>query len=244
MKITGSYDIEADRETVWRALNDPEVLRACIPGCESLEKADDNTLNAEVTAKVGPVKAKFAGSVELKDLNPPESYRIEGSGKGGAAGFAKGGADVRLSENGSGGTTLSYEADAQVGGKLAQIGSRLIDGTARKLADQFFDNFRNYLTPGVAPTEPAAAPAPEPVEVPEAETEPEPAPAPEPETEPKPEPRKEPERAREPQAAPTAPRTAGAEPGPTPAEPRLGLPAWVWLLGAVILILVLVALVS
>lgn len=162
MKITGSYDIDADRETVWKALNDPEVLKDCIPGCESLEMTGENELTAAVTAKVGPVKAKFNGSVELKDLSPPSSYRIEGSGKGGAAGFAKGGADVSLEEKDDGGTLLTYEADAQVGGKLAQVGGRLIDGTARKMADQFFARFRDHVESSSAeaaratPQEPAA----------------------------------------------------------------------------------------
>lgn len=233
MKITGTYELEADRQAVWEALNDPEVLKACIPGCESLDKTGENELTATVTAKVGPVKAKFNGSVELKDLNPPASYRIEGSGKGGAAGFAKGGADVRLEERDGGGTVLSYDVDAQVGGKLAQIGSRLIDGTAKKLADQFFDNFRAHVeTPAEAtsaaadaaaetPDAPAAtdtiAPETAANDAPEAAVDPAPAP----------------------QAAPAQP------PKPTAAPQKAsGLPAWVWFLGAAGLILVLVTLVS
>ena len=136
MELTGERRIEAPRETVWQALNDPEVLKAAIPGCQELEKTADNAFAATVQAKVGPVKATFAGAVELA----PESYRISGEGTGGAAGFARGGAWVRLAEDG-GATVLTYEADAQVGGKLAQIGSRLIQGTARKLAGQFFDRF-------------------------------------------------------------------------------------------------------
>jgi carbon monoxide dehydrogenase subunit G len=120
-----------------QALNDPEVLKLCIPGCEELDKTSDTGFAAKVRAKVGPVSARFAGAVTLSELNPPESYTISGEGKGGAAGFAKGGAKVHLAEDG-GATTLSYEVDAQVGGKLAQIGSRLISGTAKKMADDFF----------------------------------------------------------------------------------------------------------
>ncbi|MCG8649802.1 MAG: carbon monoxide dehydrogenase subunit G, partial [Pirellulales bacterium] len=140
MQMTGEYRIEAARETVWAALNDPEVLKACIPGCEELEKTSDTGFAAKVKAKVGPVSAKFAGAVTLSDINPPESYTISGEGKGGAAGFAKGGAKVRLDEDGSA-TLLHYEVDATVGGKLAQIGARLIDGTAKKMADDFFGKF-------------------------------------------------------------------------------------------------------
>ncbi|MDF1734196.1 MAG: SRPBCC domain-containing protein [Minwuia sp.] len=237
MKITGTYELEADRQKVWEALNDPDVLRACIPGCESLDKTGENELTATVTAKVGPVKAKFNGSVELKDLNPPESYRIEGSGKGGAAGFAKGGADVRLDARDGGGTVLSYEVDAQVGGKLAQIGSRLIDGTAKKLADQFFTNFREHVeTPGDTPAPDADAPAAEPVQ-PVAPTDPADAETPAPELAVSDVPQPETEMRPTPKAAPSQP------PRPEPAGSR-GLPAWIWFLGAAGLILVLVALVS
>ena len=144
MQMTGEQRIAAPRETVWEALNDPEVLKACIPGCEEIEKVSDTEMNAKVKAKVGPVSAKFQGSVTLSDLNPPESYRISGEGKGGAAGFAKGGAVVQLAEDGDG-TLLTYEVDAQVGGKLAQIGSRLIDGTAKKLAGDFFEALNQHV---------------------------------------------------------------------------------------------------
>ena len=140
MQLTGEYRIPAPRERVWEMLNDADVLRACIPGCESLEAEGSDKLNAKVTTKIGPVKATFNGSVTLEDLNPPESYRISGEGKGGVAGFAKGGADVKLAEDGEA-TILTYTADAQVGGKLAQLGGRLIDSTARKMADQFFGKF-------------------------------------------------------------------------------------------------------
>ncbi len=140
MEMTGEYRIPAPRETVWAALNDPVVLQSCIPGCESLERGAENEFKATVRAKVGPVSARFSGKVTLSDFDPPKSYRISGEGQGGAAGFAKGGAVVNLEEDGTG-TILRYTADAQVGGKLAQIGSRLIDGTAKKLADEFFEAF-------------------------------------------------------------------------------------------------------
>lgn len=140
MDMNGSYDIAAPREAVWAALNDVEVLKACIPGCESITKHSDTELEATVSAKVGPVKAKFTGAVTLSDIDPPNGYTISGEGKGGAAGFAKGGAKVSLVDAGAG-TTLSYEVNANVGGKLAQIGSRLIDSTAKKMADQFFSKF-------------------------------------------------------------------------------------------------------
>tara|TARA_R110002110_G_C13010022_1_gene676738 strand:+ start:83 stop:538 length:456 start_codon:yes stop_codon:yes gene_type:complete len=140
MDMSGEYWIPASRETVWQALNDPDVLRECIPGCDSLDKTSETSFEARVTAKVGPVKAKFGGEVELTDINPPQSYKISGQGKGGAAGFAKGGAEVSLEEDGAE-TILRYEVNATVGGKLAQIGSRLVDSTARKMADQFFGKF-------------------------------------------------------------------------------------------------------
>jgi hypothetical protein len=263
MKITGSYDIEADRQAVWEALNDPDVLRDCIPGCDSLEMTGENELTATVTAKVGPVKAKFNGQVELKDLNPPESYRIEGSGKGGAAGFAKGGANVVLTETEGGGTNLSYEADAQVGGKLAQIGGRLIDGTAKKMADQFFASFRERVAGGgggEAATEEEAAPDKEPAVEVEPSGDPDPAPAPE---APKPAAEAEPktveesaeEQAEREEAAKAAATAAVAGAGVAPEaghavppaggeDSKSGLPAWVWFVGAVALILVLVALVT
>ncbi|MGI9507933.1 MAG: SRPBCC family protein [Geminicoccaceae bacterium] len=155
MDMSGEYRIAAPRDKVWAGLNDPETLRASIPGCESLEKTGDNAFAAKVKAKVGPVKATFNGDVTLSDIKPPESYTISGEGKGGAAGFAKGGADVKLADDGDGGTILTYTAKADVGGKLAQLGSRLIDGTSKKMADEFFSNFREQ----VAPAEPAAAEA-------------------------------------------------------------------------------------
>jgi carbon monoxide dehydrogenase subunit G len=168
MDMTGEYRIPAPREKVWAALNDPAMLKAALPGCESLEKRSETEYAAVVVAKVGPVKARFNGNVALSNLNPPESYTIAGEGKGGAAGFAKGGAEVHLTEDGDA-TVLRYTAKADVGGKLAQLGSRLIDGTAKKLADEFFDNFRKQLTPAEAVPEgplearfePAREPEPE-----------------------------------------------------------------------------------
>ncbi len=141
MDMTGEYRIPAPRQKVWEALNNPDVLRAAIPGCESLEKLSDTEMTGRISAKVGPVSAKFSGKVTLSDLDPPNGYRISGEGSGGAAGFAKGGATVRLADDDAGGTILSYKVDAQIGGKLAQIGSRLIDGVARKMAEDFFGRF-------------------------------------------------------------------------------------------------------
>jgi hypothetical protein len=163
MDMTGEYRIPASRDQVWAALNDADTLKASLPGCETLERISDREFAATVVAKVGPVKAKFNGNVTLSNLNPPESYTISGEGKGGAAGFAKGGADVRLVEDGDV-TVLTYAAKADVGGKLAQLGSRLIDGTARKMADEFFDNFARQVAapaPEVA-AEPISAPEPSP----------------------------------------------------------------------------------
>ena len=140
MEMSGNHFIAADRETVWAALSNPEVLKSSIPGCTELEMQSDTEMTATVVTKIGPVKATFKGAVVLENINPPESYTIGGEGKGGIAGFAKGGADVQLKEM-DGGTELSYQVDAKVGGKLAQLGSRLIDSTAKKLAEQFFENF-------------------------------------------------------------------------------------------------------
>jgi carbon monoxide dehydrogenase subunit G len=146
MDMQGEERIEAPIQTVWEALNDPEVLKACIPGCESLEKKSDTNLEAVVTLKIGPIKAKFQGAVELKNLKPPHSYTIQGEGKGGIAGFAKGGADVTLKEDGAAATVLTYTAKADVGGKMAQLGSRLINSTSKKLAGQFFDTFNKKVS--------------------------------------------------------------------------------------------------
>jgi carbon monoxide dehydrogenase subunit G len=140
MEMSGENRIPASQEKVWAALNDPEILKASIPGCQALEKTSDTEMTATVLAKVGPVKATFKGNVTLSNIDPPNGYTISGEGKGGVAGFAKGGADVKLTPDGDG-TVLAYKVNAQVGGKLAQIGARLIDATAKQMADQFFDRF-------------------------------------------------------------------------------------------------------
>ena len=145
MEMTGEYRIEASRQKVWDALNDPEILKQSIPGCEEIERISDTELAAKVVAKVGPVKAKFSGQVTISDLDPPNSYRISGEGKGGAAGFAKGGANISLKSDGEA-TVVNYEVDATGGGKLAQLGARLIDGTAKKMAGDFFKNFAEVVT--------------------------------------------------------------------------------------------------
>ncbi len=186
MDMTGEHRIPAPRDAVWAALNDPAVLRASIPGCEELNQVSPTELTAKVTAKIGPVKQRFNGDVFLEDVNPPESYTLKGEGKG-TAGFAKGGAKVALAEDG-GETVLRYEAHADIGGKLAQLGSRLVHGTAKKMADEFFTNFARHVTsahepagavPAAPPAEPEAAPAAA-APAPATATGPEPAAAPEP----------------------------------------------------------------
>jgi uncharacterized protein len=147
MDMSGEERIAAKREIVWAALNNPDILSACIPGCQSLEMASPTEMTATVKIKIGPVSATFKGEVTLSELNPPESYKISGEGKGGVAGFAKGGALVTLREEGDE-TVLSYNVDAQIGGKLAQLGSRLIDSTAKKLATQFFSEFGKAVGEG------------------------------------------------------------------------------------------------
>jgi carbon monoxide dehydrogenase subunit G len=166
MELTGTRLIAADRATVWAALNNPETLKACIPGCQELSGSADEGFEATVVQKVGPVKATFKGAVTLEDVNAPESYRIVGEGKGGAAGFAKGQAAVALSETAEG-TELAYTVDAKVGGKLAQIGSRLIDGTARKLSGEFFETFSVLAADGQSVPSPAVEAAPAPAAAPE-----------------------------------------------------------------------------
>jgi carbon monoxide dehydrogenase subunit G len=149
MDMTGEERIAASREVVWAALNDPEVLKQCIPGCESLERVSDTEMTAKVKLTIGPVSARFSGKVTLSEIDPPNGYRIAGEGSGGAAGYAKGSALVRLVEDGDG-TVLRYEAKADVGGKLAQLGSRLIDATAKKLAGEFFSKFGTVVGPVAA----------------------------------------------------------------------------------------------
>ena len=144
MDMSGEYRIEASIDTVWAAIQNPDILKAAIPGCEELDKTSDTEMSAKVSLKIGPVKAKFAGEVELQDMIEPTSLKIQGEGKGGIAGFAKGGADVQLAADGDE-TILTYTAKAQVGGKIAQLGSRLIQSTAAKLADKFFANLKDQI---------------------------------------------------------------------------------------------------
>ncbi len=150
MTMTGQVLLPADRATVWAALNDPAVLKQSIPGCQELDKTGDTEFTATAKVAVGPVKATFKGKVNLTDIDPPNGYRISGEGQGGVAGFAKGGAKVRLENGEGGGTQLHYDVEAHVGGKLAQLGGRLINGVAKKYADEFFTNFAKALAPGEA----------------------------------------------------------------------------------------------
>lgn len=145
MQLTGEYSLPAKPADVWRALNDPDVLRRCIPGCQSLEKLSDTAFKATVGTRIGPLQATFNGEVTLSDLDPPNGYTISGSGSGGVVGAARGGAKVRLTPEGDG-TKLTYDVDAQVTGKIAQLGSRLIDSTAKMMAGQFFDTFRDIVS--------------------------------------------------------------------------------------------------
>lgn len=147
MTMTGEVQLAAPRQVVWEKLNDPAILKACIPGCEELEKTADGGFQAVAKMKVGPVSARFKGKVTLSDLDPPNGYRISGEGEGGVAGFAKGGAVVGLTDK-DGGTLLSYNVEAQIGGKLAQLGQRLINGAAKKLADEFFVKFAEQVQAG------------------------------------------------------------------------------------------------
>lgn len=150
MTMTGTVTLPAERQKVWTALLDPEVLKRAIPGCEEMEKKSDTEYAAKVKIAVGPIKARFAGAVTLTDIDVPNACTITGEGQGGIAGFAKGGAKVRLEDIPEGGTLLSYDVEANVGGKLAQLGGRLIDSVAKKFADQFFNNFAKELTPETA----------------------------------------------------------------------------------------------
>lgn len=147
MTMTGEVQLPASKDTVWAKLNDADVLKACIPGCEELEKLSDTEFKAVAVSKIGPVKARFKGNVHLTDLDPPNGYRISGEGDGGVAGFAKGGATVSLADK-DGGTLLTYNVEAQIGGKLAQLGQRLVNGAAKKVADDFFANFAKAVSGG------------------------------------------------------------------------------------------------
>lgn len=233
MELSGNHRIDAPRDRVWAALNDPQVLKEAIPGCEEVEKVSDTEFTAKVRAKVGPVSAKFAGAVILSDLNPPESYRIAGEGKGGAAGFARGGANVRLEED-SGATVLHYDVDAKVGGKLAQVGSRLIKGTAEKMANDFFARLsaavENHGKPAGAPREAAGAPGAAGKDADLGE-EPEPEPVTKPEPGPPP-----PEPAAQPEPAPS--QTVRGKDAATPAR---GLKPVVWAIALVVIVAILLA---
>lgn len=200
MDMSGEQIIPAPRAMVWAALNDPEILKQAIPGCEVIEKHSDTELSATVVAKVGPVKATFKGKVTLSDIDPPNGYTISGEGQGGAAGFGKGGAKVALSDVPEG-TKLAYTASAQVGGKLAQIGARLVDGAAKKMADDFFVRF-NEIVAAKASAEAAPAAAPEAAA----------------------------------SAAPAVPPPAAAQ-SATPATGG-GIPAWAWIGGLIVVVLV------
>ncbi|MDB5368928.1 MAG: Carbon monoxide dehydrogenase [Roseomonas sp.] len=164
MEMTGERRIDAPRETVWQGLNDPEVLQHSIPGCESVERTGPESFQARVGVKLGPMAAKFTGKVQLTNINPPASYTIGGEGNGGAMGFAKGGADVALEELSPTTTLLKYAVKAQVGGKMAQLGARLIDSTAKQMADQFFDRFAAFVAtpaeeaPAIRPSAEAVLP--------------------------------------------------------------------------------------
>lgn len=165
MNITGEYTIPGDRQEVWDALNDAEVLKACIPGCEEMERVSDTEFLARITAKIGSIRAKLKGVIELSNIDPPNSYTISGSGQGGVAGFVKGGAQVKLSDAGAGGTLLAYEVQVDLGGKLAAVGSRVIQGVAKKMADDFFGKFARVVSGEVeeGAAEPEQASAAEPV---------------------------------------------------------------------------------
>ncbi len=228
MKMSGEFRVPTDRETVWRALNDPEVLKQCLPGCQEIEKTSETEMSATLVIKVGPVKATFAGGVTFSDLDPPKGYTLTGQGQGGAAGFASGEARVKLVEDGAE-TVVQYECDAKVGGKLAQIGSRLIDSTAKKLARQFFDSLAEKLGGGeeaAAETVRESAPGPESPEPPAPDAPPESATPP-----------------ANPGDAPAEDASAAeAVPELPPAAQRPGLPtlAWVGAVAAVVVVLILV----
>ena len=228
MEMAGETRIPAPRERVWAALNDPDVLKTCIPGCQELTMDSPTDMAAKVVAKIGPVKATFTGKVKLENINPPESYTISGEGQGGVAGFAKGGADVKLTTDGDG-TLLAYHVNAQVGGKIAQLGARLIDSTAKMMADQFFGKFAEVVGQAEAA---ANAPAGEPASAEAAEavagTGTVPGTTATPVIEPA-----------------AAAKSASTKPGPVTSAPitsatrSTGLPQWVWVVGAIVVVVIL-----
>jgi uncharacterized protein len=244
MDLTGEYRIPAPRAKVWDALNDPVILKQCIDGCEELNKEGDNAFTAKVTAKVGPVKAKFAGKVTLENIDAPNGYTIRGEGQGGVAGFAKGSADVSLKEEGAE-TVLTYLARAEVGGKLASVGSRLVEGVAKKTADDFFGKFSRIvgeagvaasaqMQQGAIQDTPRGAPSVEPVSTPVVPPDPRTAPLPE----------GNPHDALEAQAitaepSPPPPTGLGVAPAHPAAGKREGVSPWVWGAGLVAVIGVL-----
>jgi len=256
MQMTGEFRIPAPRQRVWEALNDPEVLKQCIPGCQTLDKVSDTEFNGRVVASVGPVRATFGGKVTLSDLDPPQSYTISGEGSGGVAGFAKGGAKVNLAEDGAA-TLLTYAVQAQVGGKLAQVGSRLIDGVARKMANDFFGHFAAVMAPQQAasaavnvlppeqpaPAGPIAMAAQQPASAPAVKAPEPPAPA-APVTVPEP-PASAPimtgegEVSPKPPIAGPEPVTAESPPGPSPKPAGIRLSPTVWVSGLVVIIILL-----
>lgn len=213
MKMSGTRQLDASQSEVWAKLNDVDVLKRCIPGCESLEKVGENDLKSTVALKIGPMSVRFSGAVTLSDLKPPESYRISGKGQGGPAGFASGGANVKL-EPKDGGTLLSYDVDATVGGKIAQLGARLIDATAANLANQFFDRF-------AAEVQPAATAAPAAAAAASASTATAPGAAP------------------TATAAPSAPSRPSPSSAPAPVAPQAGS-RWLWLVIAALVVIGLV----
>jgi carbon monoxide dehydrogenase subunit G len=160
MEMSGERLIGATKDKVWTALNDPDVLRQCIPGCESVEKLSDTELKAVAAVKLGPIVARFTGKVLLSDLDPPNGYTISGEGQGGVAGFAKGGASVKLTDE-IGGTKLAYQVNAQIGGKMAQLGARLIDSTSKQMAEAFFTKFSAVVAPAPDPVDIALPAAPQ-----------------------------------------------------------------------------------
>ncbi|WP_407048617.1 carbon monoxide dehydrogenase subunit G [Methyloraptor flagellatus] len=230
MEMSGEYRIPAPRERVWAALNDPEILKACIPGCQELTMETPTDMAAKVVAKIGPVKATFAGKVKLENMNPPEGYTISGEGQGGVAGFAKGGADVKLTPDGDG-TILAYHAKAQIGGKLAQLGARLIDSTAKMMADQFFGNFSAMVGQAAAAEAAASAPAGEASAEPVLPVSDAGAPAA----------AAIPASTSTPVIAPAASRSSAAQSSApqTAGSGGSGLPQWVWIAGAVVVALIL-----
>lgn len=240
MELKGEQMLPLPREQVWAALNDPDILRQCVPGCEAFDPVGDNEYKVVMTAAVGPVKAKFNGALTLSDIQPPSSYRLAFTGSGGAAGFGKGGARVDL-ESVAGGTVLRYGVNAQVGGKLAQVGARLIDGVAKKMADEFFNRFSKVLAPAgglppvTADTSAAntdARPAPA-ASVPDA---PAAAPSPQPPT-------AVPQAAAPGATASTAPLHAGLDArvlsGPAASAPTVPAARWVWPAIGILAILVI-----